>query len=200
MLRDNDPRRPAPEVTFDDHYTLTVGGERVELAHHGPNHSPDNIYLHFPDHDALMLVDVVNTGWVPLYNLNLSVDMPGYLDAPQRALDHSWQHFIGGHVGRLGTRDDVLLHQQYVSDIVDNANAAVDSIDPTPYFQKYGENVWAATHSYLDAVTQQAAAPVIAKYTGVLAAADVPAFTTSTTLTVLESIRLDLGIGLPVHP
>lgn len=34
----------------------------------------------------------------------------------------------------------------------------------------------------------------------VLEAADVPAFTTSTTLIVLESIRLDLGIGLPVHP
>ena len=54
LLRDNDPARPAPEVTFADRYTLEVGGERVELAWHGPNHSPDNIYIHFPDHDALM--------------------------------------------------------------------------------------------------------------------------------------------------
>jgi glyoxylase-like metal-dependent hydrolase (beta-lactamase superfamily II) len=38
LLRDNDPARPAPEVTFADRYTLEVGGERVELTWHGPNH------------------------------------------------------------------------------------------------------------------------------------------------------------------
>jgi glyoxylase-like metal-dependent hydrolase (beta-lactamase superfamily II) len=77
LLRDNDPARPVPEVTFADRYTLAVGGERVELAWHGPNHSPDNIFIHFPDHDALMMIDVVNAGWVPIYNLNLSEDVPG---------------------------------------------------------------------------------------------------------------------------
>jgi hypothetical protein len=38
---------------------------------HGPNHSPDNIYVHFPDHDTLMFIDVVNAGWIPIYNLKL---------------------------------------------------------------------------------------------------------------------------------
>ncbi|MDQ1735379.1 MAG: hypothetical protein QOH56_1630, partial [Pseudonocardiales bacterium] len=60
LLRDNDPARPAPGVTFRANYTLQVAGERVELGFHGPNHSPDNIFIHFPDHDALMLVDIVN--------------------------------------------------------------------------------------------------------------------------------------------
>jgi hypothetical protein len=63
---------------------------------------------------------------------------------------------------------------------------------------KYGENTCAAVRGYLDAVTDAAAEPVIAKYTGVLAAAD--AFTTHTTLWMLESIRLDLGIGIRVLP
>jgi glyoxylase-like metal-dependent hydrolase (beta-lactamase superfamily II) len=200
LRRDNDPTRPAPEVTFEDRYTLQVGGERVELAWHGPNHSPDNIFIHFPDHDALMLVDIVNPGWVPIYNLNLSEDVPGYLDAPDRALSYPWTHYIGGHLGRLGTRDDLELHQRYIADIVDSARAALTSVDPTPYFQGYRENVWAAVGGYLDAVTAMAAAPVIAKYTGVLAAADVPAFTTSTTFTILQSMRLDIGAGSQVHP
>ncbi len=39
-----------------------------------------------------------------------------------------------------------------------------------------------------------AAAPVIKKYTGVLAAADV--YTASTAFVILESIRLDLGFGV----
>jgi glyoxylase-like metal-dependent hydrolase (beta-lactamase superfamily II) len=166
LLRDNDPTRPAPEVTFEDRYTLQVGGEHVELAWHGPNHSPDNIYIHFSDHDALMLIDIVNAGWVPIYNLNLSEDVPGYLDAPARALSYPWTHFIGGHLGRLGTRDDLALHQRYIADIVDSARTALGSVDPTPYFVKYGANVWAAVGGYLDAVTAKAAAPVIAKYTG----------------------------------
>ena len=200
LQRDNDPTRPAPDVTFTDHHTLQVGGERVELAYHGPNHSPDNIYIHFPDHDALMLIDIVNAGWVPIYNLNLSEDVPGYIDAPARALAYPWTHYIGGHLGRLGTRDDLVLHQQYIADIVESAHTALASVDPTPYFVKYGGNAWAAVGGYLDAVTAVAAAPVIAKYTGVLAAADVPAFTTSTTFSILQSIRLDLGTGSQVHP
>ena len=40
-------------ITFADRYTLEVGGYRVELAWHGSNHSPDNIFIHFPDHDTL---------------------------------------------------------------------------------------------------------------------------------------------------
>jgi glyoxylase-like metal-dependent hydrolase (beta-lactamase superfamily II) len=200
LLRDNDPAKPAPEVTFQDRYTLEVAGERVELAWHGPNHSPDNIFIHFPDHDALMLIDIVNAGWVPIYNLNLSEDVPGYLQAPATALSYPWTHFIGGHLGRLGTRDDISLHQQYIADIQAGAREALGTVDPTPYFVKYEENVWAAVKGYLDELTDRAAKPVIAKYTGVLAAADVEVFTTTTTFMILQSMRLDLGPSAPVHP
>jgi hypothetical protein len=40
----------------------------------------------------------------------------------------------------------------------------------------------------------------IAKYTDILAAADVPVLTTSTTFTIPRAIRLDLGNGPQVHP
>ncbi|HZX01470.1 MBL fold metallo-hydrolase [Kribbella sp.] len=200
LRRDNDRARPVPDVTFEDRYTVEVGGSRVELAYHGPNHSPDNIYIHFPDHDTLMQIDIVNIGWVPIYNLNLSEDVPGYLEAPDRAMEYSWTHYLSGHLGRLGTRDDVVLHQRYIADIVDSAHAALGSVDPTPYFARYGANAWAGVAGYLDAVTDQAAAPVIEKYTGVLAAADIPALTTTTTFSILQSIRLDLGGGSQVHP
>src|SRR3979490_2740766 len=41
---------------------LRIGGERIHLAWYGSNHSPDDIYIHLPDHDTLMLVDIVNAG------------------------------------------------------------------------------------------------------------------------------------------
>lgn len=198
LLRDDDPARPPNEETFQDNRTLEIGSERIDLAYYGPNHSPDNIVIHLPDHDTLMLIDIVNPGWAPIYLSNLTEDIPGYLEAPANALAYSWTHFIGGHNGRLGTRDDVTLHQQYMADIADNSRTAIDSVDPTPYFVKYGENVWAALKGYLDEIATTAAAPVIEKYTGLIAAADV--FTESTTFQVMQSIRLDLGYGSQVHP
>jgi glyoxylase-like metal-dependent hydrolase (beta-lactamase superfamily II) len=200
LLRDNDPTRPAPDVTFRDTYTLRIGDERVELAYRGPNHSPDNIFIHFPDHDALMLIDIVNSGWVPIYNCNLSEDIPGYIDAPAIALEYPWKHYIGGHLGRLGTRADIELHQQYINDIVESSKQALGQVDPTPFWVNYGPNAWAAVKEYLAAVTQVATAPVVAKYTGVLAAADIEEFTYSTTFMIMQSMRLDLGAGSQVHP
>ena len=124
--------------------------------------------------------------------------MPGYITAAGKALSYLWKHLIGGHLGRLGTREDVVLHPEYVADMVANAKSALNSVDPTPYFRKYGENAWAAVKGYLDAVTDAAAAPVIDKYTGKLGAVDV--FTTSNTFAILESIRLDCGYGMSIHP
>ncbi len=198
LLRDNDSARPAPEETFQDRRTLEIGGERIELAWLGSNHSPDNIYIHLPAHDTLMLIDIVNVGWAPFAVANLSEDIPGYIEAPAKALAYPWKHFIGGHLGKLGTREDVTLHQQYMADVVANVKTAISTVDPTRYFQKYGENAWAGVKGYLDEVTETAAAPVVAKYTGVLAAADV--YTANTVFWVMESVRLDLGFGSQVHP
>jgi len=198
LVRDDDPARPPNEETFEDRRTLEIGGERIDLAWHGANHSPDNIIIHLPDHDALMLIDIVNPGWAPVFQSNLTEDIPGYLEAPAQALTYPWKHFIGGHLARLGTRDDIALHQQYMADIAESSRKAIDSADLTRYFEKYGENVWAAFRGGLDEMVASAAAPVIEKYTGALAAADV--FTESTTFQVLQSIRLDVGYGSWVHP
>src|SRR6266699_5983153 len=184
LARDNDPTRPVPDVTFDERYTLHVGGERIRLAWQGTNHTSDNIYIHLPNHDTLMLVDLVLPGWVPFYDFNLSEDVPASIAAPATALSYPWKHYIGGHMGRLGTRDDVVVHQQYVTDIADNVRTALATVDPTPYFTRYGNNAWAAVKTYLDAVAD--------------AAADV--FTASNAFIILESIRLDLGYGSQIHP
>ena len=120
-----------------------------------------------------MLIDIVNPGWAPVFQSNLTEDIPGYLEAPANALAYSWEHFIAGHLGRLGTRDDIALHQQYMADIADASRNAIDNTDLTRYFEKYPDNPRAAFRGGLEEVVANAAAPVIEKYTGVLAAADV---------------------------
>ncbi|MEU6657514.1 MBL fold metallo-hydrolase [Streptomyces sp. NPDC046821] len=194
LLRlDRDPNRPAPTVTFDDRYVLKVGGERLELAYHGPNHSPDNIFIHAPDHATLMVVDVLYPGWVPFQNLAVSQDIPAWVKAQDVAMDYPWQTLVGGHLGRLGVRADGDTQRQYMADLDASVRKASSTVDPTPYFQKYGPsgNSWAVFKTYLEAVAQQAADPVIAKYSGSLAAADV--FTADNAFALLESLRIDAG-------
>ena len=198
LARDNDPTRPVPDLTFETHRTLRVGGERIDLAWHGTNHTPDNIYIHLPNHDTLMLVDINLPGWVPFASFNINEDVPGSIAAPAKALSYPWKHFIGGHMGRTGTRQDMVVYQQYVADLIDGVKKALVAVDPTPFFTKYGNNSWAAVKTYQDAQVEYASAPVIKKYTGVLAAADV--YTASTAFLILESVRLDSGVGSQVHP
>jgi hypothetical protein len=100
----------------------------------------------------------------------------------------------------VATREDVATHQQYIADIEASSREALASVNPGPIFKHYGENVWAAVRAHLDAVTEQAAAPVIAKYTGVLGGADIEIFTRTTTFAIMQSIRLDRGPSGPVHP
>jgi glyoxylase-like metal-dependent hydrolase (beta-lactamase superfamily II) len=200
LARDSDPARPVPlpDITFETHRRLHLGGERIDLAWHGTNHTPDNIYIHFPHHDTLMLVDINLPGWAPYDSFNLNEDVPGSIAAAAKAMAYPWKHFIGGHMGRLGTRHDMAVYQRYVADLIDNIKKAVMTVDPTPFFARYGNNSWAAVQTYRAAQVDYAAAPVIKKYTGVLAAADV--YTASTAFILLESIRLDLGFDSQIHP
>jgi hypothetical protein len=89
------------------------------------------------------------------------------------------------------------LHQQYIADIEACAKEALAKVDPMPFYERYGENAWAGVKAHLDAVTERAAAPVIAKYKGVLAAADIEIFTTTTTFLIMQSLRLDHGPSGP---
>jgi hypothetical protein len=87
-----------------------------------------------------------------------------------------------------------------MADIVDSAKDALSTVDPTPYWVHYGANVWAAVRGYLGAVAEVATEPVVARYTGVLGAADVKELTYTTTFDIMQSLRLDLGVGSQVHP
>ncbi|MFB6720846.1 MBL fold metallo-hydrolase [Kribbella sp. NPDC056345] len=201
LLREaRDPNRPLPTITFDSHYTLRVGGETLLLNHHGPNHTPDNIFIYAPNQETLMLVDVLFPGWVPFKGLAVSHEIPNWVRMQEVALRYPWQTLVGGHLGRLGTRADVGLQRSYVDDLRTGAEAAMARVDPTPYFVKYGPigNSWAIFKEYLDELTRQIADPVIAKYAGTLAAVDV--FTFDNAFAMLESLRIDTGQVGAIHP
>jgi glyoxylase-like metal-dependent hydrolase (beta-lactamase superfamily II) len=191
-VRGLDPNRPLPDVTFDDRLTIMAGGDRVELAYHGPNHSPGNIFTYLPAQRVLMLVDVVFPGWVPFAYLAESQDIPGWLEAPAQALGYPFQTFIGGHLTRLGTRDDVTIQQQYVAELKAAAANAIDTFNiDTVYASVDDTNPWAVFRGYLDGAAAQAAGAVVPQWIDKLGGADV--YTQANAYQLVESLRIDYG-------
>jgi glyoxylase-like metal-dependent hydrolase (beta-lactamase superfamily II) len=109
---------PNPTVTFTKNYTLQIGNQTLKLDYYGVNHSPGNIFIYAPKQKVLMLVDVIFPGWVPYPNLALAKDVAGFIKAHDIALNnYDFNTFVGGHITRLGTRNDVIVQREFVSDL-----------------------------------------------------------------------------------
>ncbi len=192
LARDRDSGRPLPQHTFDDTMRLDIGGVALELAHHGPNHSPGNLFIYAPDHQVLMLVDVVFPGWAPFAYLAVAQNIPGVLAAPTLALEYPFTTFVGGHLTRLGTRDDIVAHQGYIEDLRGECERALDTFDIASVFAVVDtSNPWAVFRGYLDGVASQATAPVMARWRDRLGGVD--AFTDTNAFAIAESLRIDYG-------
>jgi len=53
------PVLPLPDITFEDKYTLSLGGRTLELSYFGPNHGNSLVVMRFPEEKILFVVDIV---------------------------------------------------------------------------------------------------------------------------------------------
>ena len=190
LRRDKDPHRPVPTVTFTERYTLRVGDQILQLSYKGENQVEGNIFIYALRQKVLMLVDVVFPGWVPFDYLAGSIDVPGYLAAYDQTLAYPFDTFVGGHLTRLGTRQDVLTGREYLLDLKANTAAALQTVDFGAVIKKVGYgNPYAVGKTYFDTVIDMAAAATLAKWQGRLGGADV--FTRDNCYAMQASLRVD---------
>ena len=191
-----DPRRPVPAITFEGAMTLRAGDAVLELAHHGPNHTPGNIFIHAPDHGALMLVDVVFPGWMPFKNLGIVQDVRGYLDAFDAALAYDFDTFVGGHVAQVGTRADVETARDFAYDLRAQAAAALEALPVAEYAGQAGtRNPWRLYDGYQDAVTERCRAAIVERWSDRLSGTDV--YAADNCWVMSEAISVDLAPTAP---
>ena len=53
------PVTPLPDITFEDSYTLELGGRTLELHYFGPNHGDSLVVMRLPKENILFVVDIV---------------------------------------------------------------------------------------------------------------------------------------------
>lgn len=205
--------RPMPNITFETNYTLTVGNLTLELAYHGDNHAPGNIYVYAPGQKVLILVDVVYPGWIPFNALGLAQSVPGYIKAHDDLLTYDFDHYIGGHLDRSGTRDDVMVAREYLHDLFNTSLQAIQlsaapdgnlsfsaTLLPAETIQN-PNNGWALFDTYIDILTEWVYNELATRWADKLYATDV--YGRSHVAVMLESVRIDFGtlgpFGVPAE-
>ena len=107
-----------PTVTFSKNYTLQIGNQTLKLDYYGVNHLPGNIFIYAPKQKVLMLVDIIFPGWIPFPYLAIAKDTAGFIKAHDIALNnYDFDTIVAGHLTRLGTRSDVIIQKEFVSDL-----------------------------------------------------------------------------------
>jgi glyoxylase-like metal-dependent hydrolase (beta-lactamase superfamily II) len=178
LVNKNDPDRPVPTMTFADSMILQVGSQTLQLDYRGLNHSPGNIYIFAPEQRVLMLVDIVYPGWAPFKDLGVAESVDGFLAAPDVILSYDFDRFIGGHLTRIGTREDVETQQAYMADMVQAADRANGATDFSAAFGEAAarggqDNPYAVINTAFENVAQQCANEMIDKWGDRLGGVDI---------------------------
>lgn len=189
-----DPARKLPDVTFKDQHRIEVGGQVLEMYYKGNNHAPGNSFIYLPKQKVLMLVDVIYPGWVPFANIAMSKSVPGFMEHHDHTLEFEFDTMITGHLNRLGTREDVATQREYMHDIRDAAQNALELTEVKRDMSRDlvgKENIYVYFKTMYDAAAAEAAQPVIEKWRPRLGGVDT--FAVNHTFIMYQSLRLDLN-------
>jgi glyoxylase-like metal-dependent hydrolase (beta-lactamase superfamily II) len=160
----NDPDRPIPDMNFTGEMNLQLGDQVLQLLYPGPYHQQGNTFIYLPEQKVLMAVDHAVPGGVPWKLLSVTPDVPAFIKSIDQALALDFDVFVAGH-GQTGTKQDILVQQEYVADLRENAMAAINEVNFTEATQGVnGSN--ARTESYFNALTKSCADKIDAKWQG----------------------------------
>ena len=148
----NDIDRPLPTQIFDNETTITLGNTTLQLSYGGPYHQNGNIFVYSPQHRILMVVDQFSPRGTPWKQLATAPHVPSYIQSYDQVLNYDFDIYVSGH--GIGTKDDVQLEKQYVSDLKNNARFAISNVNFTEAtINANKSNNAAVTEAYFNAMT-----------------------------------------------
>lgn len=158
---------PIPTETFSNNYTLQIGNQTLKLDYYGDNHFHGNTFIYAPNQKVLMLVDIIFPGWVPFPYLAVSKDIAGFIKAHDIVLNnYNFDTFVGGHLTRLGTTNDVIVQKEFISDLEKAAGKANNEILFSDIVKQVGnfDNPWLIFSKYVDAVDEKCVQYMLPKW------------------------------------
>lgn len=111
-----------PDLLYEDHMVVTLGGQRVELIHPEPAHSADTTVLYFPEQRVGFGVDYINVRRLPGGLDIYSFDQYASAIGTMLALDIDT--VVPGH-GNVGRREDLAEYMGFLRDVQAEVSAAI---------------------------------------------------------------------------
>jgi glyoxylase-like metal-dependent hydrolase (beta-lactamase superfamily II) len=130
IKRENSPGILAPNETFEDEHSFSLGREtvQIETAHFHSENTDAIIYL--PEQRFVVAVDTITPGEAPFMNFGATSRFGGYVDFFDEILRYDFDTILSGHVSVLGTREDVILTRDYVRDVRETALKGMKAFQP----------------------------------------------------------------------
>ena len=169
--------------------------DALEMMYQNLSFRPKNS-CHAPKQMTLMLVDVIFPGWVPFPYLGLAQYVAWFIKAHDIALNnYNYDTFIGGHLTRLGTRNDVVVAREFVSDL-EKAAAQANKQVPFPENAKQvgAAQAFPSTKTYTEALDQRCTQIMLPKWENRLGGAQ--QFMSSHCYTMAEALRIEPTVAL----
>jgi glyoxylase-like metal-dependent hydrolase (beta-lactamase superfamily II) len=197
LANHDDPARPMPDQVIDGPRTvLRIGGEEVQLIYPGPNHEVGNILVHFPAQKLSVMTDVVMPGWAPYRGWGNADYPPGMLAAHDAILATDFDTYVGGHVYRTGTRDDVQTSRDFLLDTIHTTQKAMGHISPADAAAGIDPaNAWAVVTVWFDRIASAVTTELTQRWSDTIAAVDT--FTPATVEALVVSLSTDAPAHLP---
>ncbi len=92
-----------PRETFDDHITLTVGGEEMRLTNLGAGPTPGDIVVYLPQSKVVFLGELYESGYLPRLD---GVNLKKWVAALRQVETWGADTYVPGH-GAPGTQHDL---------------------------------------------------------------------------------------------
>lgn len=124
-----------PTLTYDEQYSFSLGGDRVDLKTAVFHAEDDDVIIYLPNQKFLIAVDTIVPGEVPFMNFGATADVGAYMAVFDDLLAYDFDLMLSGHLSFLGTREDVLTAQAYALDVQEAVLSRMPSFQ-----ERFGKN------------------------------------------------------------
>jgi glyoxylase-like metal-dependent hydrolase (beta-lactamase superfamily II) len=110
----------APDITYTDRLTLTVGGKRIEVISRPTIHASDNTIVRFVDGSNVLFA----SDWITVHRLPFGPITEAETPAVKEVAGMDFDYFVCSH-GALGHKSDVAANLRYREELRDAVAKAV---------------------------------------------------------------------------
>jgi cyclase len=122
-----------PDTTYDETYTISLGGKQVRLSHYSPAHTSGDTIVYFPDLKVVAMGDELNAA-APNIDYAGGGQLAGFINSLDQTMKLDWDKAVPGHGAEPWTRAQFKTYRDKLQTLLDRARASAKAGTPKDKF------------------------------------------------------------------